>query len=286
MNFSERYSYYQNLINDYIESQFAEFHGNEKLLSSMKYSLSIGGKRVRPVIFLAVCDAFGVDLEYAMPLAFSLECVHTSSLIHDDLPSLDNDDMRRGKPSNHKVYGEDFAIIAGDALLNLAYEFCLSRVSSEKFSKVLSVLATASGYSGMLGGQAYDLENQFSLPNESTLLLIDSLKTAKLIKAPFVMAGVLADKPLYTLETLGEKVGLLFQFSDDLLDVVGDSEKLGKTVGKDEREGKVTAVTVFGTDAVRKKIDELKLECVGLCDTFDDFDFIKNLIVALAERSF
>ena len=285
MDFEKQLSEYQNLINSYIEDKFAKFDGNKKLLSAMKYSLSAGGKRIRPVLLLAFCDAFGVDMAKALPFAFALECIHTSSLIHDDLPAMDNDDMRRGRPSNHKVFGEDFALIAGDALLNLAYETCLSACVGSHEVSAAKYLAECAGYSGMLGGQAYDMEWQFSDADESKLLEIDRLKTGKLLKAPIVMAGLLAGEDTTYLDALGSKLGVIFQFSDDLLDVVGDNEKMGKTLGKDEKEGKITAVTVYGIEGVRERIEKLKLECLEIADRYENFDFIKSLIIYVSERT-
>jgi len=286
MNFADRLSHYQLLINEYIKTQFACYNGNEKLLSAMEYSMSVGGKRIRPVLLLAFAEAFGVDQKKAIAFAFSLECIHTSSLIHDDLPALDNDDMRRGKPSNHKVFGEDFAVIAGDALMNLAYEAGLGACESQSDVSALLYLAKSAGFSGMLGGQAYDIQGQFTKADESKLINIDRLKTGKLLKAPIVMAGMLAGKDTADLEMLGEKIGLIFQFTDDLLDFAGDSQAMGKTAGKDERSGKVTAVTVYGMGNVLKKVEQLKSECFKILDKYENFDFIKNLVAYIAERDF
>ena len=285
MDFKQKLSEYQNLINAYIEERFAKFKANEKLLSAMKYSLSAGGKRIRPVLLLSFADAFGVDVGKALPFAFSLECIHTYSLIHDDLPAMDNDDMRRGRPSNHKVFGEDFAILAGDALLNLAYETCLAACKSEREVSATKYLAECAGFSGMISGQAYDIEWQFSTADEDKLLEIDRLKTGKLLKAPIIMAGLLAGAKTDDLEALGDKLGLIFQFSDDLLDVIGDDEKMGKTLGKDQKEGKVTAVTVYGIEGVKSKIEQLERECLEIADKYDSFDFVKNLIVYVSERN-
>ena len=285
MDFKKQLSEYQNLINAYIEEKFAKFEANEKLLSAMKYSLSAGGKRIRPVLLMAFSDAFGVDRNKALPFAFAIECIHTYSLIHDDLPAMDNDDMRRGRPSNHKVFGEDFAILAGDALLNLAYETCFSVCESEREVSAAKYLAECAGFSGMISGQAYDIEWQFSTADEKKLLEIDRLKTGKLLKAPIIMAGLIAGKDIKDLEVLGDKLGIIFQFSDDLLDVIGDNEKMGKTLGKDEKEGKVTAVTVYGVEGVKNKIKMLELECLEIAEKYDNFDFIKNLIVYVSERN-
>ena len=283
MDLKTQFDYYINLINDFLTARFSKDEGNEKLLSAMKYSTFAGGKRIRPALMLAFSEAFGLDLHKVVPFAAALELIHASSLVHDDLPALDNDDLRRGRPSNHKVFGEAFAVIAGDALMNLAYEICFENCKTESEIKACRYLANSAGYAGMLGGQAYDIENEFAEPDEKTLLLIDNLKTAKLLSAPVVMAAVLADKDEQKASVLGEKLGLLFQFTDDLLDVTGD-EKLGKTLGKDEKEGKLTAVTVYGIATLKEKIDALKSECVKIARELTDNEFVEFLIAAIAER--
>ncbi|MBP5177744.1 MAG: polyprenyl synthetase family protein [Clostridia bacterium] len=285
MDFKAKFDEYRKLVNDYIAERFAEFEDDTKLLSAMKYSMSAGGKRIRPVMLVAFSDAFGVPREKSLAFAFSLECIHTFSLIHDDLPAIDDDDMRRGRPSCHVVFGEAAAILAGDALLNLAYETCLARVEGARDVSALKYLADCAGFSGMIGGEARDVENQFSLPDEDLLLRIDALKTGKLLKAPAVIAGILAGADTADLEALGDRIGLIFQFSDDLLDEIGDSKVVGKTLKKDAASGKMTACLVYGVDGVKKRIEDLKFECLKIVEKYDNFDFIKNLIVYIAERN-
>ena len=285
MEYSAKYKTYLDTINGYVDEVFSSLIGNDTLISAMRYSMTIGGKRLRPCLLLAFCDIFGVSTTLALPLAFSVECIHASSLIHDDLPALDNDDFRRGKPSNHKVFGEAIAVIAGDALENLAYEHALSRISTPEQVKALAYLSKCAGENGMLGGQAYDLSKNNN-KEERTLLLIDELKTANLIKAPIVMAGILAGKELKALENLGTLLGVTFQFVDDLLDVTGDERLVGKTLGKDEKSDKLTAVGVYGVEGLRTKISDMKDECLKIIDTLPNNEFIKQLVTELSTRAF
>ena len=286
MNYKTQYNQYLNLIEDYIaEVLERKFKDSENgLTQAMKYSLTAGGKRIRPVLMLAFCDILGVDKKRALPFALAIECIHTSSLIHDDMPCLDNDDMRRGKPSCHKAYGEGLAMLAGDALMNFSYELCLENIENMGEIAALKYLAKCTGYQGMLGGQAYDLAWENSTPEEYKLLKIDSLKTSKLIKAPIVMASLLAEKFEENIEIFGESLGLMFQFSDDLLDELGDSKTLGKTVGKDKEAGKLTAVYIYGIEKTKLKINELKENCIKILNNFQNTEFMVELVNSLAER--
>lgn len=284
MEYSQKYKSYLDLVNDYLSNLIKSLKGNQRLISSMEYSLMIGGKRVRPILCLACCENFNVSLNKALPFACAIELIHTSSLIHDDLPALDNDDLRRGKPSNHKAFGEDIAILSGDALLNLAFELLLDNCKTQEEIAAAKYLAKSSGFSGMLGGQAYDLtiETDFS---EDKLNNIHKLKTAKLIQAPIVMAGLLAGSTdISIIENYGLKLGLLFQYVDDLLDVVGSSAELGKTTGKDEKEKKLTAVSLYGKDGVKNKISALLEESLELVKSFDKIGFLTQFTKKLAER--
>ena len=283
----KRYDKYLCAVNDHIESVFSARKGNKLLAESMRYSVEAGGKRIRPVLFLSLCDCFGVDINGVLPLATALEFIHTSSLIHDDLPALDNDDMRRGKSSNHVVFGENIAVLSGDALLNLAYEIMLENARDVKFISASAYLARSAGFNGMLGGQALDIQAENTLPTREKLIEIDKYKTGKLIAAPLVMAGIVAslpDEKIKLLEKLGEKLGFLFQFTDDLLDVEGEKTIVGKTLGKDETEGKVTAVTVFGVEELKKEVAALTKECVLLAEQAGADDFIISLISSLEGR--
>lgn len=274
------------LIESYIQNVLStRFSDNENnLTQAMKYSLTAGGKRIRPVLVLAFCDILGVDKQKALPFAMAIECIHTSSLIHDDMPCLDNDDIRRGKPSCHKAFGEGLAMLAGDALMNFAYELCLENAKNDNEIAATNYLAKCTGYLGMLGGQAYDLAWEKSAPEEYKLLKIDALKTAMLIKAPVIMASLLNGKFEKKLEIFGEYLGLMFQFSDDLLDELGSSKTLGKTVGKDKRAGKLTAVSIYGAEGTKLRIYEQKQNCLNILKDFENTGFMEALINNLAER--
>jgi len=198
----------------------------------MEYSLFPGGKRLRPVILLATCEALGGRIEDALPFACALEMIHTYSLIHDDLPAMDDDDERRGKPSNHKVFGEATAILAGDALLNLAYEtmstFCASNTYPH-FLKAMCIIAANSGFSGMVGGQALEFSLEGERATEAQIFEIYKNKTAKLFMAAFAAGAACADSPLVgELEQIGHDFGIVFQITDDILDNDSNMEIIGK----------------------------------------------------------
>ena len=293
MDFQKRYESYlaivEKLINEINECFSA---AQQKLGDAMKYSVSSGGKRLRPVIFLSALDAFGSKDERFYPLAAAIECIHTYSLVHDDLPAMDNDDMRRGKPSTHKAFGEDYAVITGDALLNFAFETCFKVVSdcggSENVVKACSYIAERAGYLGMIGGQAYDIDEENKQNSEEYLLKVDKLKTAELFKAAIVSAGLLCGRYTPALEEFAEKLGVIFQFADDLLDVSGEENLVGKTLGKDEKYGKVTAISVYGKEKTKELIDVLKERCLELAEQagLSSDGFYPELIKKLAARTY
>ena len=276
------YNSYLSRFEDYAHAVFDRLCGNETLVSAMKYSLFNGGKRIRAVLALSFADLLSVPGEQALPISLAIECIHAYSLIHDDLPALDNDDFRRGKPSNHKVYGEAVAIIAGDALLNFAYETLFS-LKGERARAAARYVADCAGYCGMLGGQAYDLQSE-NASGEDYLYKIDEGKTCALIKAPVVAMAYLAGRDIRGFEKFGEDLGLLFQFTDDILDVTGDSAKLGKTVGKDQAENKLTAVSVYGLDGAKERVTERTRACVDFLRDIPDSEFIVWLVKKISKR--
>lgn len=283
MDFDAKYGEFLNKFNDYLQEYVTSLRGDDTLVSAMKYSLLCGGKRFRPVLALACADILGVNAERILPFALAIELIHTSSLIHDDLPALDNDDFRRGKPSNHKVYGESMAVIAGDALLNAAYELLFNNARTENELKAAAYIAKCSGQTGMLGGQALDIRSSKET-GEDLLLKIDGLKTCKLIQAPIISAVLLAEKDVIHFEAFGRDLGLLFQFTDDVLDETGESDKLGKTVGKDKAANKLTAVSVYGLDGAKKQVDVLKSRCLDFLRTITGSGFLIELVIKIAER--
>lgn len=226
-----------------------------------RYSLLGGGKRIRPVLLLAVCEMLGVSRSAAMPFACALEMIHTYSLIHDDLPCMDDDDLRRGIPTCHKVYGEALAVLAGDTLLNRAYEIMLSTVKSGQNGAVDAALyiAAAAGNQGMIGGQSIDLDAEGKMIPLNELQILHQMKTGALLKAPVMAAGRLAGVDNIVAEALEKyaaAIGLAFQIQDDILDATSDSQTMGKTVGKDQRDQKATYVNLLGLETARRQLAE------------------------------
>lgn len=280
-DFNEKYSAFLTLFTNYSESVFARLSTPNRLAEAMKYSFFAGGKRIRPVLTLAFGEMIGVDRDKVLPFAFGLECIHTYSLIHDDLPAMDNDVIRRGKPTCHVKYGEAVALMAGDALLNFAFEHILGVISEREEIEALKYLAECSGAKGMVSGQVSDKENENTrIKSEERLFETYRLKTGKLLTAPFAVTAILkGDKGLVDLaEKIGNDFGAAFQFADDLKDVLFTSEQIGKTSGKDEREHKFTSVSVYGTEGVREKISELTDEVKELLSGFENTEFLFRLI--------
>lgn len=245
----------------------------EKIYEAMRYSLLAGGKRVRPILCLATCEMIGGTVEMAMPTACAVEMIHTMSLIHDDLPAMDNDDYRRGKLTNHKVYGDDVAILAGDGLLALAFEFVATQtpqtVDRSRVLQVVARLGRALGAAGLVGGQVVDLESEGKSDiSLETLNFIHRHKTAALLEACVVCGGILAgasSEDVQRLTRYAQNIGLAFQIIDDILDVTATQEQLGKTAGKDQRAKKVTYPSLWGLEESRSKAQELvKAACAEL----------------------
>ena len=242
-----------------------------KVVEAMRYSLAAGGKRVRPILLMAGCDAVGGNHSTVLPAACALECIHTYSLIHDDLPAMDNDDLRRGKPTCHKVFGEAVAILAGDGLLTFAFELMShpemrDTIDARTLLDVVSVLADAAGVNGMVGGQTADILFEGKPVDAQILSFIHSHKTGAMIRASVEMGAMLGGgTPDQTgqLKRYGTALGLAFQVVDDLLDVVGDQEKIGKPVGSDLKNEKATYPALFGLEEARKKARELKEEALS-----------------------
>ena len=229
----------------------------QTVVEAMKYSLFAGGKRIRPVLSMACCEAVGGKAEDVLPFAAALEMIHTYSLIHDDLPAMDNDDLRRGKPTCHKVFGEDMAILAGDALLNYAMEFALREGKHHSnLVPILETLFTQSGIFGMIGGQVIDLESEGKRISAERLSELHRLKTGALLLASCRIGALAGGKAAETFDTYATSIGLAFQIKDDILDVVGSSEKLGKEVGSDEKNQKSTYVSLYGLEKAGEMLKE------------------------------
>lgn len=258
----------ENRLADYLQSERRLTHDcPSELREAMAYSLLAGGKRLRPVLTLLACDALGGNIESALPAACALEMVHTYSLIHDDLPAMDDDDLRRGRPTCHKQFGEALAILAGDALLTLAFEVIAKETKPPEVAALCCAdLASAAGAVGMVGGQVADLEGeklcfdpQF-LPTVEHLESIHRRKTGRLLTCGLVMGARIAGADQQTqiaLETYGKCVGLAFQIADDLLDVTGSQVKMGKGVRKDQDHGKLTYPALLGIDESHRRAEEL-----------------------------
>lgn len=286
MNFTAQYNEYLTAA----EEAITEFTGAMRftpsvLAESMRYSLLAGGKRIRPVLFYAGLDAFGRDRLKEKELAVALECIHTYSLIHDDLPAMDNDDFRRGKPSNHKVFGEANAVLAGDALLSYAFDLLL-KVSARDRSHLLAAqrLSYAAGAEGMVAGQSADLLWSGKEGGEKELLFIYENKTGRLLTAPLEMAAILGDGDMMGAGDFGKDLGILFQITDDILDETGDA-RIGKTPGKDKIEGKLTCVKLFGLERSERLADEYAEKCRKEMNVFPDKrDFFGELISLVRSR--
>ena len=248
----------------------------ESLRDAMRYSLLAGGKRLRPILCLAACELVGGSSELAMPTAVALEMIHTMSLIHDDLPAMDNDDLRRGRPTNHKVYGDAMAILAGDAMLSRAFEMVAVRSSSvpaERLLKVVGELALVSGAPGLVGGQVVDLESEGHEVDLDTLEYIHLHKTAALLRACVVTGALIGganDNQLQAMRTYANGIGLAFQIIDDILDVTASSEVLGKTAGKDLLADKTTYPKLLGLEASRAKALQLVKNSKSALDPWSD----------------
>lgn len=245
------------ILNDYPKSKVKE---------AMLYSLQAGGKRIRPFIVLQVIRAYNQNYHDYIDIACALEMIHTYSLIHDDLPGMDNDDLRRGKPTCHKQFGEATAILAGDGLLNEAVNIIIkTSLASDLKIALISCLYQASGISGMIYGQELDIENENKKLSIDKLNTIHHYKTGKLLSCAFQLGGLIASpQDVKVLKEIGYKVGLAFQIQDDILDVISDSKTLGKTVGSDASNHKETYTTLIGVEASQKEVDKLFKEAIEL----------------------
>jgi geranylgeranyl diphosphate synthase type II len=259
------------------------------LREAMRYSLLAGGKRLRPILCIAAHETCGGKMEDVLLCASALEVIHTYSLIHDDLPAMDNDDLRRGRPTNHKVYGEAMAILAGDGLLSEAFMMMIETGEGISRSSVLEAVrevARASGPGGMVGGQVVDILSEDKEPDRDTLLYIHMHKTGALMASSVRLGGILADADEESIKALtgyGEALGLAFQIVDDILDVRGDEALLGKPVGSDEEKHKMTYPSLYGLDASMAKAEELMNEAVGALEPLSERGASTDALRGIAE---
>ena len=288
---------YKSLIEDNLTSFLPDPGEHAGILrESMAYSLSIGGKRIRPVLLLASCDAAGGDVTAAIPYACAIEFIHTYSLIHDDLPAMDDDDMRRGKPSNHKVYGEAIAILAGDGLLSSAAELIAGQALPLKgdkdalyaHSRAAFEILTRAGASGMIAGQTADVANEGNEATPGLVRFIEEHKTADLLTAP-VRAGLMlagaSEDMIKDFTTYAYNLGIAFQILDDILDYEGSSELMGKTLGKDIEQDKCSYVNVHGMNAARSELGRLTDEAKSAISSYDNSVFFIELADKLENRN-
>lgn len=262
--------------------------GQIDVVRAMKYSLSNGGKRLRPVLTLEFCKMCGGDVKSALPYASAVEYVHTYSLIHDDLPCMDDDDMRRGNPSCHKMYGEAMALLAGDGLLTHAFEICSSAdLDAQKNADAVCLLAQNAGVGGMIGGQVIDLKYESGDPTISDILSVHKLKTGALISAACLLGCIAAgasNEQLAAASKYAYLIGTAFQIKDDLLDVQGDEAVLGKPVGSDAANDKTTYVTLVGARKAQQDVEKLTAKAIEILNEFNDNEFMKALSEYLVNR--
>ncbi len=290
----ERLNSYISLINKRLSELIPDCDFGEDIVhEAMKYSLSIGGKRIRPVLVLECCRICGGKIEDALDFACALEMVHTYSLIHDDLPCMDDDELRRGMPSCHIKFGEDFALLAGDGLLTRAFGVIANSTVSRRKPVVavnaVSALSYLAGCNGMIGGQVIDLKNENRKASIETVETLDKLKTGALIKCAALLGCLCAEaNEEKTAACIGyaEKIGHAFQVIDDILDVTGDEKELGKPIGSDAENNKSTYVTLLGLDESKKLAASLTDEAISSLGCFgDEADFLKSLAIKLTKRS-
>ena len=261
----------------------------------MRYSILAGGKRLRPILVVAAAEAVGGNRHDILPFAVAAEFIHTYTLIHDDLPALDNDDLRRGKPTNHKVFGEAIAVLAGDALLTQAFYLMthselMKAIPPEKILQAAHDMTDAIGTSGMIGGQVVDIESEGKPINAETLEYIHVHKTGRLIKACIRAGAILSQAEVDKLEALtiyGEQIGLAFQIVDDILDITADQSLLGKDVGSDVDKGKATYPALYGLDQSKKKAEKLLEEGIDCLEFFgDEADPLREIGNFFLQRTF
>lgn len=282
------------IVDQALKDYFPEPEGPASdVITAMRYSLFAGGKRLRPILCMAGSEAVGGSDIHILPVACALELIHTYSLIHDDLPVMDDDDMRRGKPANHKVFGEALALLAGDGLLTEAFSLMakddlLEHIPPQVVIKVTGLIAQAAGYGGMVGGQVVDIQSEGKTVSLPVVEFIHTHKTGALICASVCAGAILgggSQSQLQAIESYGQQIGLAFQISDDILDIEGESEMLGKNAGTDEKKGKITYPAVIGLTRSKELQSELVQEAVKVLHPFDDCaDPLRQIARYIIER--
>ena len=286
------FDFYKPLIENRIDELLPETDlAYNEVIKAARYSLKLGGKRIRPIIMMEFCKLFGGKAEDVLDFAIALEMIHTYSLIHDDLPCMDNDDMRRGKPSCHIAFSEDMALLAGDGLLTEAFKVCANANATDMAKiKAVATLSQMAGISGMLGGQVVDLSFVKNPPDIDALCNMYALKTGCLLRAAAIIGTYTAnpnDEAVEKADLFAQKVGLAFQIIDDILDKTADAALLGKPIGSDEKNDKTTFVTLLGLDGAKNTAKKLTYEAISIIDSFDeDTENIRALTYYLLDRNF
>lgn len=284
---------YVDMINDMLESYIIKTGEPYDIVKeAMHYSLTAGGKRIRPILVLEFCRMLGGDIQKALPFACAVEIIHCYSLIHDDLPCMDDDDLRRGRPSCHKQFDEATALLAGDALLTLAFEAVASAsnidmLGAEPCINAVKTLAVCSGADGMVGGQILDLLNENKKIDEQTLNITHMKKTAALIKAACKLGAIAAnatEEVAKQCDKFGQELGMAFQIVDDILDVTGNSKDLGKPVGRDSENNKTTYVTLYGIQSAERIARDMTTRAMEILDNFNNNEYLKALTQKLLLR--
>ncbi|CAD2075404.1 Farnesyl diphosphate synthase [Jeotgalicoccus aerolatus] len=273
---------YINKVKAHILSHLNSFQHSATIYEASKYSIEAGGKGLRPLLLFTALDALGTDLDQGISAASAIEMIHTYSLIHDDLPAMDNDELRRGKPTNHIVFGEAAAILAGDNLLNESFNVIAKdqSLSAEVRIELVETISDAAGQSGMISGQMLDIEAEMKTASLDELETIHTFKTGALIKAPVTAACIIAgaDEDIQSeLERFSEVIGVLFQIKDDILDLEGNPELTGKNTGSDEKKGKVTYVSELGIDGAKQALRKKEEEAYSILNKLDDSIAVSGL---------
>lgn len=296
MNFNKELTALASMVDGYLEGYFEQLLEElpeKNLAKSMRYSVMAGGKRIRPILALATAKMLGIDTRDILPVAAALEMIHTYSLIHDDLPAMDDDNYRRGKPTNHVIYGEATAILAGDALLNEAFELLLKNaldagMNMKSALEAAFIVTNAAGKDGMIAGQVIDMESEGKAIEAETLRQMHRKKTGALLKASILAPAVYAcvDSDLRrSLSDYADYIGIAFQIKDDILDVESSSEELGKPVGSDEKNRKTTYVTLFGLERARQMLEDITAKALDTLAPFGEKAwFLKATALYIASR--
>ena len=292
MTFEQRLNFYAKQTEDFLDEYLNTTGcvGQEKIVEAMRYSALAGGKRLRPALTMEFCRISCGDAERALPFAAALEMIHTYSLIHDDLPCMDDDDLRRGKPTNHKVFGEAMAVLAGDALLTQAFEIATKKtnLSPALVLRAVNDLAREAGVLGMIGGQVLDLDGEGKLLDYDALVRLQARKTGALMRTAAHMGCILGEasqKQFDAADRYASALGLAFQIQDDILDIEGDEQELGKPIGSDSENEKSTFPKLLGLTACHEQVRKLTDEAVdSIAAAFEDCSFLESLAYSLVNR--